>query len=178
MACEHWPLEGSINHVVLMQPASRKVLIKGRGFTFPHTKEKEAGMPKWEQLSPKHRRSPSFAPPPGHTVSAPLKTKKPSHVLWSVSLPMSAFRDAVCGAGCPSASQMEQSPSPLSGHDEKAENAVRAGTCCASCKEFHQMKQTVLQLKQKVHALRVRHNHRTGALGRDKVDGYLKMRRK
>lgn len=40
--------------------------------------------------------------------------------------------------------------SPLSGHDEKAENAVKAGTCCATCKEFHQMKQTVLQLKQKV----------------------------
>ncbi|XP_066871086.1 collagen and calcium-binding EGF domain-containing protein 1 isoform X4 [Kogia breviceps] len=36
------------------------------------------------------------------------------------------------------------------GHDEKAENAVRAGTCCATCKEFHQMKQTVLQLKQKI----------------------------
>ncbi|EPQ17397.1 Collagen and calcium-binding EGF domain-containing protein 1 [Myotis brandtii] len=39
---------------------------------------------------------------------------------------------------------------PSAGHDEKAENAVRAGTCCASCKEFHQMKQTVLQLKQKI----------------------------
>uniref|UniRef100_A0A8C4KYF0 Collagen and calcium binding EGF domains 1 n=1 Tax=Equus asinus asinus TaxID=83772 RepID=A0A8C4KYF0_EQUAS len=36
------------------------------------------------------------------------------------------------------------------GHEEKSENAVRAGTCCASCKEFHQMKQTVLQLKQKI----------------------------
>ncbi|XP_024610670.1 collagen and calcium-binding EGF domain-containing protein 1 isoform X4 [Neophocaena asiaeorientalis asiaeorientalis] len=36
------------------------------------------------------------------------------------------------------------------GHDEKVENAVRAGTCCATCKEFHQMKQTVLQLKQKI----------------------------
>ncbi|XP_045706269.1 collagen and calcium-binding EGF domain-containing protein 1 isoform X2 [Phyllostomus hastatus] len=36
------------------------------------------------------------------------------------------------------------------GHDEKSENAVRASTCCASCKEFHQMKQTVLQLKQKI----------------------------
>ncbi|XP_032459519.1 collagen and calcium-binding EGF domain-containing protein 1 isoform X6 [Phocoena sinus] len=35
-------------------------------------------------------------------------------------------------------------------HDEKVENAVRAGTCCATCKEFHQMKQTVLQLKQKI----------------------------
>ncbi|KAB1256246.1 Collagen and calcium-binding EGF domain-containing protein 1 [Camelus dromedarius] len=36
------------------------------------------------------------------------------------------------------------------GHDEKADTAVRAGTCCATCKEFHQMKQTVLQLKQKI----------------------------
>ncbi|XP_074239420.1 collagen and calcium-binding EGF domain-containing protein 1 isoform X3 [Saimiri boliviensis] len=36
------------------------------------------------------------------------------------------------------------------GH-EKSENAVKAGTCCATCKEFYQMKQTVLQLKQKVH---------------------------
>ncbi|XP_063509847.1 collagen and calcium-binding EGF domain-containing protein 1 isoform X3 [Pongo pygmaeus] len=34
------------------------------------------------------------------------------------------------------------------GH-EKSENAVKAGTCCATCKEFYQMKQTVLQLKQK-----------------------------
>ncbi|XP_047553478.1 collagen and calcium-binding EGF domain-containing protein 1 isoform X5 [Lutra lutra] len=37
------------------------------------------------------------------------------------------------------------------GHNEKSENAVEAGSCCATCKEFHQMKQTVLQLKQKVH---------------------------
>lgn len=73
---------------------------------------------------------------------------------------------------------MDQSLSPLSGHDEKAENAVRAGTCCASCKEFHQMKQTVLQLKQKVHAPRVRHNHKTGALGRDKVNECLERGRK
>ncbi|XP_011924457.1 PREDICTED: collagen and calcium-binding EGF domain-containing protein 1 isoform X3 [Cercocebus atys] len=36
------------------------------------------------------------------------------------------------------------------GH-EKSENAVKAGTCCATCKEFYQMKQTVLQLKQKAH---------------------------
>ncbi|XP_010375192.2 collagen and calcium-binding EGF domain-containing protein 1 isoform X1 [Rhinopithecus roxellana] len=35
------------------------------------------------------------------------------------------------------------------GH-EKSENAVKAGTCCATCKEFYQMKQTVLQLKQKI----------------------------
>ncbi|XP_068958826.1 collagen and calcium-binding EGF domain-containing protein 1-like [Petaurus breviceps papuanus] len=37
------------------------------------------------------------------------------------------------------------------GHDEKAENVLKAGTCCATCKEFHQMKQMVLQLKQKGH---------------------------
>lgn len=36
------------------------------------------------------------------------------------------------------------------GLEEKAEGAVRTGTCCATCKEFHQMKQTVLQLKQKI----------------------------
>ncbi|XP_044921619.1 collagen and calcium-binding EGF domain-containing protein 1 isoform X2 [Mustela putorius furo] len=36
------------------------------------------------------------------------------------------------------------------GHNEKSENAVEAGSCCATCKEFHQMKQTVLQLKQKM----------------------------
>ncbi|MEJ1283912.1 collagen and calcium binding EGF domains 1 [Cricetulus griseus] len=36
------------------------------------------------------------------------------------------------------------------GHEEKAENEVKAGTCCATCKEFSQMKQTVLQLKQKI----------------------------
>ncbi|XP_016881046.1 collagen and calcium-binding EGF domain-containing protein 1 isoform X1 [Homo sapiens] len=35
------------------------------------------------------------------------------------------------------------------GH-EKSENMVKAGTCCATCKEFYQMKQTVLQLKQKI----------------------------
>ncbi|XP_054958357.1 collagen and calcium-binding EGF domain-containing protein 1 isoform X1 [Pan paniscus] len=35
------------------------------------------------------------------------------------------------------------------GH-EKSENVVKAGTCCATCKEFYQMKQTVLQLKQKI----------------------------
>uniref|UniRef100_A0A8I5NHW5 Collagen and calcium binding EGF domains 1 n=1 Tax=Papio anubis TaxID=9555 RepID=A0A8I5NHW5_PAPAN len=35
------------------------------------------------------------------------------------------------------------------GH-ERSENAVKAGTCCATCKEFYQMKQTVLQLKQKI----------------------------
>ncbi|EPY82714.1 collagen and calcium-binding EGF domain-containing protein 1-like protein [Camelus ferus] len=46
--------------------------------------------------------------------------------------------------------QTDPSLSPLSGHDEKADTAVRAGTCCATCKEFHQMKQTVLQLKQKI----------------------------
>ncbi|NWU40425.1 CCBE1 protein, partial [Hylia prasina] len=33
---------------------------------------------------------------------------------------------------------------------EKSENVAKPGTCCASCKEFHQIKQTVLQLKQKV----------------------------
>ncbi|XP_064294343.1 collagen and calcium-binding EGF domain-containing protein 1 isoform X2 [Phalacrocorax carbo] len=36
------------------------------------------------------------------------------------------------------------------GLPEKSENVVKSGTCCASCKEFHQIKQTVLQLKQKV----------------------------
>ncbi|XP_027724946.1 collagen and calcium-binding EGF domain-containing protein 1 [Vombatus ursinus] len=36
------------------------------------------------------------------------------------------------------------------GHDEKVENVLKAGTCCATCKEFHQMKQMVLQLKQKI----------------------------
>ncbi|XP_013366550.1 PREDICTED: collagen and calcium-binding EGF domain-containing protein 1 isoform X2 [Chinchilla lanigera] len=36
------------------------------------------------------------------------------------------------------------------GHEEKSENVGKAGTCCATCKEFHQMKQTVLQLKQKI----------------------------
>ncbi|XP_004601757.2 collagen and calcium-binding EGF domain-containing protein 1 [Sorex araneus] len=36
------------------------------------------------------------------------------------------------------------------GHEEKSESAVRAGTCCATCKEFQQMKQTLLQLKQKI----------------------------
>lgn len=37
-----------------------KVLIKGPGFLFSHIKEKEAGLLKWEQLSPKH----SSVPPP------------------------------------------------------------------------------------------------------------------
>ncbi|XP_049651807.1 collagen and calcium-binding EGF domain-containing protein 1 isoform X1 [Accipiter gentilis] len=36
------------------------------------------------------------------------------------------------------------------GLPEKSENVAKPGTCCASCKEFHQIKQTVLQLKQKV----------------------------
>ncbi|XP_076218707.1 collagen and calcium-binding EGF domain-containing protein 1 isoform X1 [Aptenodytes patagonicus] len=36
------------------------------------------------------------------------------------------------------------------GLPEKSENVAKSGTCCASCKEFHQIKQTVLQLKQKV----------------------------
>ncbi|NXM15839.1 CCBE1 protein, partial [Ploceus nigricollis] len=35
------------------------------------------------------------------------------------------------------------------GLPEKSENVAKPGTCCASCKEFHQIKQTVLQLKQK-----------------------------
>lgn len=54
------------------------------------------------------------------------------------------------------ASRAHPSPSPPAGHSEKSENAVEAGSCCATCKEFHQMKQTVLQLKQKVRARRVR----------------------
>ncbi|OWK01788.1 hypothetical protein Celaphus_00017829 [Cervus elaphus hippelaphus] len=36
------------------------------------------------------------------------------------------------------------------GHDEKAESAVQAAACCATCKELRQVKETVLQLKQKV----------------------------
>ncbi|KAM8985128.1 collagen and calcium-binding EGF domain-containing protein 1 isoform 1-T1 [Ara ararauna] len=36
------------------------------------------------------------------------------------------------------------------GLTEKSENVAKPGTCCASCKEFHQIKQMVLQLKQKV----------------------------
>ncbi|KAH0627855.1 hypothetical protein JD844_008374 [Phrynosoma platyrhinos] len=36
------------------------------------------------------------------------------------------------------------------GFSEKTENVVKPGVCCASCKEFYQVKQTVLQLKQKV----------------------------
>lgn len=39
------------------------------------------------------------------------------------------------------------------GLPEKSENVAKPGTCCASCKEFHQIKQTVLQLKQKVWTL-------------------------
>lgn len=39
------------------------------------------------------------------------------------------------------------------GLSEKSENVAKPGTCCASCKEFHQIKQTVLQLKQKVRTL-------------------------
>uniref|UniRef100_A0A8D0HNB6 Collagen and calcium binding EGF domains 1 n=1 Tax=Sphenodon punctatus TaxID=8508 RepID=A0A8D0HNB6_SPHPU len=38
----------------------------------------------------------------------------------------------------------------LTGLSEKTENVMKAGVCCASCKEFHQIKQTVLQLKQKI----------------------------
>lgn len=49
-------------------------------------------------------------------------------------------------AQCPVAQRL----SPVAGHEEKSESAVRAGTCCATCKEFQQMKQTLLQLKQKV----------------------------
>uniref|UniRef100_A0ABM5FU93 Collagen and calcium-binding EGF domain-containing protein 1 n=1 Tax=Pogona vitticeps TaxID=103695 RepID=A0ABM5FU93_9SAUR len=36
------------------------------------------------------------------------------------------------------------------GFSEKTDNVVKPGACCASCKEFYQIKQTVLQLKQKV----------------------------
>uniref|UniRef100_A0ACB8EPB1 Uncharacterized protein n=1 Tax=Sphaerodactylus townsendi TaxID=933632 RepID=A0ACB8EPB1_9SAUR len=36
------------------------------------------------------------------------------------------------------------------GFAEKTDNVVKQGACCASCKEFYQIKQTVLQLKQKV----------------------------
>ncbi|XP_070593014.1 collagen and calcium-binding EGF domain-containing protein 1 [Erythrolamprus reginae] len=36
------------------------------------------------------------------------------------------------------------------GFSEKVDNVVKPGACCASCREFHQIKQTVLQLKQKV----------------------------
>lgn len=53
-------------------------------------------------------------------------------------------------ASGPTTSQLKLSLSPFPGHEEKSENEVKAGTCCATCKEFSQMKQTVLQLKQKV----------------------------
>ncbi|KAM6226845.1 collagen and calcium-binding EGF domain-containing protein 1-like isoform 2-T2 [Spheniscus humboldti] len=43
-----------------------------------------------------------------------------------------------------------EKPYCLAGLPEKSENVAKSGTCCASCKEFHQIKQTVLQLKQKV----------------------------
>ncbi|KAK2094292.1 hypothetical protein P7K49_028030 [Saguinus oedipus] len=52
------------------------------------------------------------------------------------------------GSGLQPAHQTELSTSPFTGH-EKSENSVKAETCCATCKEFYQMKQTVLQLKQK-----------------------------
>uniref|UniRef100_H2ZUI2 Collagen and calcium binding EGF domains 1 n=1 Tax=Latimeria chalumnae TaxID=7897 RepID=H2ZUI2_LATCH len=39
---------------------------------------------------------------------------------------------------------------PNSGHFEKSDNVMKAGTCSATCEEFHQIKQTVLQLKQKI----------------------------
>ena len=88
-----------------------------------------------------------------------IASPHPSHVSASTSPPGTALPDTVSlGLDVPPASQADPSPSSLSGHDEKAENAVRAGTCCAACKEFHQMKQTVLQLKQKVRAGRVRND--------------------
>lgn len=55
--------------------------------------------------------------------------------------------------------------SPSTGREEKSENAVRVGTCCASCKEFQQVKQTVLQLKQKVCAEHVGSGMRLGSSG-------------
>lgn len=135
-----------------------KALIKGPGFTFSHMKEEEAGMPKWKQPSPKCSRPPPprLSPDPGRAAGDPNTRKSPASAprtfLCHSACPGSAFCDAVSGAGYPPASQMDWGLSPLPGHDEKSEGTAKAGTCCATCKEFHQMKQTVLQLKQKVRA--------------------------
>nr|XP_006627274.2 PREDICTED: collagen and calcium-binding EGF domain-containing protein 1 isoform X1 [Lepisosteus oculatus] len=36
------------------------------------------------------------------------------------------------------------------GHFQKSDNVMKAGTCSATCEDFHQIKMTVLQLKQKI----------------------------
>lgn len=109
-------------------------------------------MPKWKLLSPEGG-APSQSPLGMRCENCKIASPHPWHNSASANPPGTAFPDAFfLGAGRPPASQTDRNPSPLSGRDEKAENAVRAGTCCATCKELHQMKQTVLQLKQKVRA--------------------------
>lgn len=39
---------------------------------------------------------------------------------------------------------------------EKSDNVMKEGTCSATCEDFHQMKMTVLQLKQKVFQFHLR----------------------
>lgn len=120
---------------------------RARGHIFPH--ENEAGMPARAQLSPKQREVPVSVPLPD--LGSAKGATKPWHTDCRRPL-----------------GQAPHSRVP-SGQDGKAETAVRAGTCCASCKEFHQMKQTVLQLKQKVRAQRHRNDHGTGGRFRNKI---------
>lgn len=97
-------------------------------------------------LSPKSSGVPRSAPGLGCAVRDPRAIQSPASVPHTFHSPWAWLSSA------PSLPPMDPSLSPLSGHEEKFENSVRAGTCCATCKEFHQMKQTVQQLKQKVRA--------------------------
>ncbi|KAM9677185.1 collagen and calcium-binding EGF domain-containing protein 1 isoform 1-T1 [Dama dama] len=51
---------------------------------------------------------------------------------------------------CRAQKNYKADPESNQGRDEKAESAVQATACCATCKELRQVKETVLQLKQKV----------------------------
>lgn len=174
MACERWLLEGSVSHVGLIEPAS----CKRATLTFAHVEEEGARVTKWEQLSPKCRGVPSADPVSQACRRHPERYKSaslhPLRVLASASPPGPPFLTWSPGVWMPAALQADSSPSPPSGHDEKAESAVQAASCCATCKELHQVKETVLQLKQKVRAgragdPRVRQRDVAGRLGARRV---------
>lgn len=134
--------------------------MKGPRLTFSHVEEEGARVTKWEQLSPKCRGVPSAGPVSQACHRQPERYKSaslhPLRSLASAGPPGPPLLMWSPGVWMPAALQADSSPSPPSGHDEKAENAVQAAACCATCKELHQVKETVLQLKQKVCATRAR----------------------
>lgn len=134
--------------------------MKGPRLTFSHVEEEGARVTTWEQLSPKCRGVPPADPVSQACRQQPERYKSaslhPLRILASAGPPGPPLLTWSPGVWVPAALQADSSPSPPSGHDEKAESAVQAAACCATCKELRQVKETVLQLKQKVRAGRAR----------------------